>query len=259
MRKPAGTPSPSFVAYSRGAIQENGMMALYDGLGAGIWRQLFYATSRYGLYETYRDLLAQYRPMDFVGRSACAVAAGACAAVISCPAEVSLVRMSNDATLPESQRRNYKGVLDCAQTIMKTEGFGAFYRGCTPFVIRAMMVGGTQVATYDQFRTVFSGLGVPDGVPITFCSAMSAGLVYATATMPVESAKNRMASQRPGADGKLKYTGTFQSIGKIASEEGVLSLWNGFTPYYIRCGGHTVAMFIAIEQLRKAYWVSQGY
>lgn len=34
------------------------------------------------------------------------------AALISCPAEVTLVRLSNDATLPVEQRRNYSGVVD---------------------------------------------------------------------------------------------------------------------------------------------------
>ena len=39
----------------------------------------------------------------------------------------------------------------------------------------------------------------------------------------------------------------------MGKTEGVLSLWNGFAPYYLRCGGHTVVMFMAIEQL-KAVW-----
>ena len=39
----------------------------------------------------------------------------------------------------------------------------------------------------------------------------------------------------------------------MTSKEGVLSLWNGFAPYYGRCGGHTVSMFIFVEMLRGAY------
>ena len=29
------------------------------------------------------------------------------------------------------------------------------------------------------------------------------------------------------------------------------ALWSGFLPYYARCGGHTVFMFIILEQMRK--------
>ena len=53
--------------------------------------------------------------------------------------------------------------------------------------------------------------------------------------------------------GKLPYTGTIQTIGAVAKSGGALSLWSGFLPYYGRCGGHTVAMFIAVDQLRVLY------
>ena len=86
-----------------------------------------------------------------------------------------------------------------------------------------------------------------------FASSMSAGLIYSIITMPLETAKNRMAFQKPDAAGKLPYTGTLQTVAKVASTDGLLSLWNGFLPYYGRCGGHTVTMFICVDQLRIAY------
>jgi solute carrier family 25 oxoglutarate transporter 11 len=58
---------------------------------------------------------------------------------------------------------------------------------------------------------------------------------------------------RDPTTGKLPYTGTFQTIGAVSKAGGVFSLWSGFLPYYGRCGGHTVAMFIAVDQLRTLY------
>ena len=55
------------------------------------------------------------------------------------------------------------------------------------------------------------------------------------------------------ASGKLAYTSTLQTVTKIASTEGLLTLWNGFLPYYGRCGGHTVAMFVCVDQIRAFY------
>ena len=50
-------------------IKESGWMGLYDGLGAGIWRQVFYATTRFGLFETLRDKLHEIRGhTDFASR-----------------------------------------------------------------------------------------------------------------------------------------------------------------------------------------------
>jgi len=50
-------------------IKENGIMSVYDGLAAGVWRQVFYATSRFGLFEVCRDKLHEIRgKTDFAGR-----------------------------------------------------------------------------------------------------------------------------------------------------------------------------------------------
>merc|ERR1712204_8239 len=127
---------------------------------------------------------------------------------------------------------------------MGEDGFSAFYRGVQPFAMRAMLVGGTQVATYDQFKMTYADFGI-SGIANQFCSSMSAGLIYSIVTMPFETAKNRMAFQKPDPITKeMPYRGTMQTIGKIAAADGVLSLWWGFLPYYGRCGGHTVTMFI---------------
>jgi len=96
-------------------------------------------------------------------------------------------------------------------------------------------------------------MGIKGGLNVV-CSSFTAGLIYATITMPFESAKNRMASQKPDPEtGKLPYVGTVQTIRSVTMKEGMLSLYNGFTPYFMRCGGHTVLMFFAVEEMQKQY------
>lgn len=52
-----------------GIVRDQGFKSLYDGLGAGIARQVFYASSRLGLFDTCRDMLHEYRgKTDFAGR-----------------------------------------------------------------------------------------------------------------------------------------------------------------------------------------------
>ena len=48
-------------------------------------------------------------------------------------------------------------------------------------------------------------------------------------------------------------TGTIQTVTSVARADGLLALWNGFLPYYGRCGGHTVSMFVAVDQIRTLY------
>ena len=75
--------------------------------------------------------------------------------------------------------------------------------------------------------------------------------------MPLETAKNRMAFQKTGPNGELMYRTTVQTISTIAKTEGIKKLWNGYLPYYGRCGGHTVVMFIVVEEVRKLYQTYQ--
>jgi len=243
--------SLSFPKFFMQIVREQGFMSVYNGLAAGVLRQVFYATSRFGLFEVMRDeYKARTGEVDLKGRLLCGVASGSVAALISCPAEVTLVRLSNDGALPVDQRRNYKGVADAFSRILSEEGASAFFRGSGPFVNRAMMVGAVQVGTYDQLCTTYKSYGITHPVTNVFCAAMTSGLLYATITMPLETCKNRMAFQKAGADGQLPFTSTTQAIRKIVAQEGVLKLWAGFPPYYLRCGGHTVSMFMAIQWLR---------
>lgn len=183
-------------------------------------------------------------------------ATGATAAIISCPMEVATVRMSNDATLPAAERRNYTGVFDVVKRIYTDEGVKAFWRGASPFSQRAALVGVFQVATLDQFKEFYARRlnQKKNSIPNVFCAAMTSGLIYSIATMPLEASKNRMASQKPDpATGKLPYTGTIQTLRTVSANEGFLALYNGFLPYYMRCGGHTVTMFIIVQMLRDIY------
>jgi len=244
----------SFLQYTAELTKREGVLSLYKGLSAGIVRQIFYATSRFGLFEVFRDLLAKYRETDFASRLFVGVLSGGCAAMISCPAEVTLVRMSNDSALPADQRRNYKGIVNAATRIVSEEGVLTFWRGSMPFVNRAMLVGAFQIGTYDQFKATFKKLGLQEGLANQAASSMAAGFIYSLITMPFETAKNRMAFQRKQVDGTLLYRSTIQTITTIAKTEGTLSLWTGFWPYYGRCGGHTIFMFIFVEQLREVYY-----
>lgn len=164
-------PAVSFFPYLRDTLRKNGVLNLYQGLGAGITRQIFYATSRFGIFEVMRDELAKHRPTDLASRLLTGCLSGGIAAFISCPAEVCLVRISNDSTQPVEKRRNYTSVVNAFSRIVREEGPRAFLQGSGPFVNRAMLVGAVQVGTYDQFRESYRSAGVTAELPNTFLGA----------------------------------------------------------------------------------------
>ena len=143
--------SAGFFSFAGDIVKKEGVAALYQGLSAGMLRQVPYATTRFGLFETMRDVLAKYRKTDFAQRFVTASVSGGVAALVSCPVEVCLVRMSNDNALPAAERRGYTGVFNAITRIANEEGVAAFWRGSSPFVMRAMLVGGTQVTLARAF------------------------------------------------------------------------------------------------------------
>lgn len=231
-----------------------GLKSLYDGLSAGLIRQMFYASSRFALFEILRDEAAKHTPTTIWTRLGVGCVSGAAAALISTPAETTLVRLSNDSSLPKAEQRGYKGVTDAFLRIFREEGPKAFFAASGPFMNRAVLVGMVQVGTLDQFKVTYrETLGITGVFQNTFCSAMSSGLLYALVTMPLETAKNRIAFQKPDAKtGEMLYRGAVQTVMKIAKDEAPKALYSGFAPYYLRCGGHTVSMFIFLEMIRQA-------
>ena len=117
-----GRPRVGIIAFTRSNLASSGIRGLYAGLTAGFTRQIFYTTSQVGIFETLRDEVAKYRPLDLPTRVAVGCASGALAAVVSCPAEVALVRMANDEALPAAQRRSYSGPWHAFTQIWRTEG-----------------------------------------------------------------------------------------------------------------------------------------
>ena len=244
-----------FFAFSRQLVAREGVLSLYSGLSAGLTRQLFYATSRLGLYDFFRERVAARRggSIDFGTRLAVGVASGVCAAAISSPAEVCLVRMSNDMALPEAQRRNYGSIATAFSRILVEEGLPVFWRGCQALMMRAAIVGASQVGMNDQFQEVYRSWGVPSGPLLVASASMTAGLVYSVVSNPFETVKNRMAFQRPDQHGALRYRSPLQTLVSVARSDGPRALWHGFIPYYLRSGGHTVLMFLFVDRLRTLY------
>ncbi len=60
-----------------------------------------------------------------------------------------------------------------------------------------------------------------------------------------------MRSRSNVATSDRQYTSTVQTVMYILKNEGVSSLWKGFGAYFARGGGHTIFMFIFLEQYRK--------
>lgn len=230
-------------------VAREGFFNLYTGLSAGLLRQATYTTTRLGVYnylfDAYRERNDGAAP-GFGTKTLLGIAAGSIGAFVGTPAEVALIRMTADGRLPVEQRRNYKNVADALVRIVREEGVLKLWRGAMPTVGRAMVVNAAQLSTYSQAREMFVGY-VPDGITLHFCASMVSGLITTIASMPVDIIKTRIQNAAKG-ESQLSV------VTSLLRNEGVLSLWKGFLPYYARLGPHTVLTFIFLEQMNTAYF-----
>ncbi|GLV43856.1 uncharacterized protein CBL_11564 [Carabus blaptoides fortunei] len=240
---------------AKSIIASEGVLALYNGLTAGLLRQATYTTTRLGVYNWLFDLVTGKEGVqpNFATKVGLGMVAGACGAFVGTPAEVCLIRMTADGTLPPHERRNYKHVGDALFRITKEEGLFTLWRGCLPTMFRALVVNAAQLSTYSQAKQqLLQTKYFTENMFLHFCASMISGFTTSVASLPVDIVKTRIQNMKI-VDGVPEYKGAGEALMKIISNEGVLALWKGFTPYYARIGPHTVLTFIFLEQLNDLY------
>lgn len=243
--------SSSSAAVIREILSTSGITGLYAGLSAGLLRQATYTTTRLGVYNTLEDAATRKyeKAPTFALRVAMGMTAGGVGAIVGTPAEVALVRMMADGSLPAAERRGYRNVFDALIRVAREEGILALWRGAMPTVARAMVLNAAQLASYSQAKEVILKTGaMQEGVLLHLAASLCSGFVATCASMPVDITKTRIQNQKY-VNGVPEYKNALEVLVRVVKEEGVLRLWKGFTPYFLRLGPHTVFTFLILEQL----------
>jgi len=240
-------------------MKSDGVKGLYAGLNFALWRQATYTTSRMGLYDVFSGYAADKDgKVSPLKKMAAGVLAGGTAATMCCPVEVGLVRSQADARLPVEQRRNYRGLLDCIRRVSSEEGVATLWRGVQPTVARGAVVSMTQLASYEQAKEMLTPV-LGSGLPTFVTSAFVSSCIYCSASLPLDITKTRIQNMVVDpTTGKMPYSGMLDALVKIPKLEGVMGLWKGFGPYFLRSGGHTVCMFLFKEKYTQLYKDTRG-
>ncbi|AED91400.1 Mitochondrial uncoupling protein 6 [Arabidopsis thaliana] len=230
-------------------VKTEGPAALFSGVSATILRQMLYSATRMGIYDflkrRWTDQLTGNFPL--VTKITAGLIAGAVGSVVGNPADVAMVRMQADGSLPLNRRRNYKSVVDAIDRIARQEGVSSLWRGSWLTVNRAMIVTASQLATYDHVKEILvaGGRGTPGGIGTHVAASFAAGIVAAVASNPIDVVKTRMMN----ADKEI-YGGPLDCAVKMVAEEGPMALYKGLVPTATRQGPFTMILFLTLEQVR---------
>lgn len=255
----AKTKSAGGISVARELLAKEGFMYFYKGLSAGLLRQATYTTVRLGCFRTISDYLKgdSKTPPPFWKSSVAGLLAGGIGAVFGTPADVALIRMQADITLPVDQRRNYKNVGNALVRMVKEEGVKGLFAGNTPVVLRAMALNFGMLATHDHAQDYFKQYTSNYHLANLGAKAV-AGFFASFCSLPFDMVKTRLQKQKPGADGKLMYNGVLDCTAKILAKEGPMALYRGFPTYYFRIAPHAMLTLYFLDFLnvtvKKAGW-----
>ena len=156
------------------------------------------------------------------------------------PADLILIRMQSDATLPPEMRRNYKNFFDAVLRIAKEEGIASCWKGATPTVIRAMSLNLGMLTSYDESKERLEKYFPKNPNMVWIMASLISGAIASTMSLPFDNVKTKLQKQTKLPDGTLPYSGFVDCAMKSVSREGVLGLWAGLPTYVVRIAPHVM-------------------
>lgn len=260
--------------------QREGIGGWYRGITASILRELIYSSLRFGLYEPIRDQYATAIDKDstaqrIMSRMAAGCTAGGVAAFIACPTEVLKVRAQASSTIPSPFFKLIREVGGSPLSIKP------FYEGVGTTVTRAMSIGITKMAVYNEVKDFlkktpdnsidrkraarwqcyipflhswkdsdykkFCHTNAPSNTErlgLIFTTAFITGFAITCSSSPFTNARTFIMS-KPGY-----YRGMTHAMSDIVRLHGPLGLFRGFSAQWARFGPYALIQFFCWEQLR---------
>jgi hypothetical protein len=179
--------------------------------------------------------------------------AGGLGAIVGSPADLSLIRMQADGTLPIEKRRNYAGVGAALSTIIREEGIMGLFTGAGPTAVRAMALNMGMLASNDQAKEMLTAQGIT-GAPNMFGASAIAGFFASFFSLPFDYVKTQLQKMQPLPDGTMPYKGALDCAAKTFAAGGPTKFYTGFPTFYFRIAPHamiTLIMQDVIGNLQK--------
>ncbi|CAL4103325.1 unnamed protein product, partial [Meganyctiphanes norvegica] len=252
-----GTEYRGLVGTAVGIVREEGPLRLWQGITPAVYRHLVYTGTRMVLYEKVRDTLFTFRPdgsrpvwQPIVG----GILVGGIAQFLASPADLVKVQMQMEGRrLLEGKAPRVKCASEAFLKIYSAGGIRGLWKGCMPNVYRSALVNLGDLTTYDSVKRFFvHDWGLKDTYYTHALSSMCSGLIGASLGTPADVVKTRVMNQPTDHKGRaLLYKNSLDCLLKTAQNEGILALYKGFIPCWLRMGPWSLTFWITYEQIRN--------
>ncbi|XP_017779530.1 PREDICTED: mitochondrial uncoupling protein 2-like [Nicrophorus vespilloides] len=232
-------------------VRQEGARSLYNGLSAGLQRQMCFASVRIGLYDTFKtfyqhliDGNSRSGSLNIGARVAAGLTTGGLAVFLAQPTDVVKVRFQASAKGQTTAR--YSSTLQAYKSIATKEGVRGLWKGTFPNVSRNAIVNVSEIVCYDIIKdTLLYYHLMKEGVPLHFTSAVIAGFCTTVVASPVDVVKTRYMNSAKG-----EYKGAADCGVRMFMQEGTKAFYKGFTPSFCRLVAWNIMMWITYEQMK---------
>ncbi|XP_067899535.1 dicarboxylate carrier UCP2-like isoform X2 [Heterodontus francisci] len=207
-------------------VRTEGPRSLYNGLVAGLQRQLSFASVRIGLYDSVKQFYTRGKDhTGIVTRILAGCTTGGLAVLLAQPTDVVKVRFQAQRNIGGVPKR-YNGTLQAYKSIAKEEGVRGLWKGTFPNIARNAIVNCSELVTYDLLKeTILRNKLLTDDLPCHFLSAFGAGFCATVAASPVDVVKTRYMNSAPG-----QYKSALSCAWSMLVKEGPTAFYKGQVP-----------------------------
>ena len=232
--------SGKFSSYFIKSIKTN-KLQFYTGLKPALMRHCIYTASRVSLYETLRNNKNINKSKNnYAYKFLIGGLSGGISQFIASPFDLLKV-------LYITNKKNNQNIsmFNTTQSIVKNNGICGLWKGATPNISRAVLVNFGELATYDYAKKkIKNKTGLKEGSLLHFSSSIFSGFAGAVCCTPADVIKSRlMKTESP-------YNGVYDCLKKTVKNEGILALYKGFIPIWLRLAPWQIIFWTTYERLR---------
>ncbi|XP_053291437.1 solute carrier family 25 member 34 [Pleuronectes platessa] len=249
----------SYQRHYRGALQAlwvvgrtDGLRGLQKGLSVGLIYQGVMNGVRLGSYSYCESLgITSLHGGSLLSGAG----AGALGAFIASPAYLVKTHLQAQTVqaIAVGHQHNHLGVSDAFVSIYRREGLIGLWRGVNGAVPRVMVGSAAQLATFTSAKDWVSHSQwlSPNRWLTTLIAAMISGVAVAVSMTPFDVISTRLYNQPVDEfrRGRL-YHGFSDCMLKVCQAEGLLGLYKGMGPVFLRLAPHTVLSMMFWDLMR---------
>ncbi|KAK9763437.1 Mitochondrial succinate-fumarate transporter [Basidiobolus ranarum] len=238
-------------------VKDEGLLALYRGLGVVVMGIVPKMSIRFSSFELYKSLLANKETGNVSTTSVfvAGLAAGVTESImVVCPTDVVKIRLQTQhrSKFNLNEIPKYRTGSQTFYTIIREEGIGALYKGVTLTCLRQATNQGVNFTAYQEGKKHLLAYQDISELPSYQALALGgiSGAMGPMCNAPIDTIKTRVqkASMVSNESGWAQFTNTTASI---IRNEGYRALYKGLTPRLLRVAPGQAITFMVYEKVSQ--------